>query len=120
MLSFNDKLKAKYKVLLVAYKDLPNEVEKDLNYHFISKINNSDDLRDHDSSGDYRTSAGLDYRTCIYHSWFKDSILKKLNEGYFLGIVEMRKASYDRKENVIKKMEETHTDKILIVDEAEL
>lgn len=117
---FNDVVKTKYKILLVAYKDLSEEVEKELNYHFISKINSLDDLRDDEQCGDYRSSAGLTYRTCVYHSWFRDAIKEKLKNDYILGIVEKRKDSYNEQDNPIKKLEKLHKGNILIVDEAEL
>lgn len=112
------KSEVKYKVLLVAYKDI--EKDNELKKYFISTVQDSDDLRDINQCGDFKGSAGLSYRTSLYHSWFKESILKRLREGYQLGIIEMRKENYEERENLIKELDEKYGENILIVDEAEL
>lgn len=111
---------AKYRILLVAYKDIPEEVDKEINYHFISKISDFSDLRDNMYCGDVKGSSGLSYRTSLYHGWFKDIILEKLREGYTLGIIEMRKESYEKREGILRKIDEEYGDSVLIIDTAEL
>lgn len=112
--------KSKYRILLVAYKDIPIEVDKEINYHFISKINDFNDLRNNEGAGDVKGSSGLSYRTSLYHSWFKDAIVEKLNEGYTLGIIEMRIDSYEKREGILRKIDEEYGDSVLVVDTAEL
>ena len=117
---FLDKNKSgsKYKVLLVAYKDI--EEDNELKRYFISTIDNSEDIRDMDQSGNYRNSAGLSYRTALYHSWFKDTVNKKLSEGYQLGIIETRIEDSEEREKIINKLDEDYGERILVVDEAEI
>ncbi len=117
--SVKDK-EAKYRAILVAFKDLPKEIETNLSYHFVSVVNKSTDIRDHERCGDYKTSLGLNYRTCLYHTWFTKAMEAKLKEGYSLGIVEMRVDSTGIQESKLKKLEEENEGKILLVEEAKL
>ena len=88
----NEKSKStRYKVLLVAYRDLSEEMEKELLYHFISNIKKKKDIEDVISGCD-KSSSGLSYRTCLYHRWFRDLREEKLDEGYKLGMVEIAKS----------------------------
>ena len=111
---------SKYKAILVAYKDLTDEVKKELNFHFISVINELSDLKSGQGCGEYRTSAGLAYRTCIYHKWFRDKIIEMLDKGYTLGIVEIHVSDYYKQEDIIKEMDIEYKENILVVDEAEI
>ncbi len=113
-----NKVESKYRVLLVAYKNL--EDEKELKRHFISIIKKYEDLRDSYQAGDFKGSAGLVYRTSLYHSWFKSNIEKKLKEGYELGIIEMRIEDQQKEEELIEKLDEDYGENILIVERAEI
>ncbi len=109
---------SKYGVILVAYRDI--EKDNELKKHFISTINDSEDIRDINQCGDFRGSAGLLYRTSLYHSWFKKTITEYLRKGYQLGIIEIRKDKYEEREKIIRQLDEKYGENILIVDEAEL
>jgi len=110
---------SKYKVLLVAYKDLTEEMEKELLYYFISNINNKNEIEESITASD-KSSSGLSFRTGIYHNWFKDTILEKLNDGYKLGIVETPKSYGDGDEVKLKELDDKFGDNILIVGTEEL
>lgn len=110
---------SKYKVLLVAYKDLTKEMETELLYYFISNIRNKKEIEENVSASD-KSSSGLSFRTGIYHNWFKDTILERLNEDYKLGIVEIPKSYGDSDEVKLKELDEKFGDNILIVATAEL
>lgn len=105
---------SKYKVLLVAYKDLAEDMEKELLYYFISNIRSKEEIEENVSASD-KSSSGLSFRTGVYHSWFKDTILEKLNEGYKLGIVEIPKSYGNSGEVKLKALDEKFGENILIV-----
>lgn len=110
---------SKYKVLLVAYKDLTEEMEKDLLHYFISTIKNKKEIEENVFGSD-KSSSGLSFRTGIYHKWFKDTILEKLNEEYRLGIVEIPKSYGNSDEIKLKELDEKFGDNILVVATEEL
>lgn len=110
---------AKYKVLLVAYKDLPEEMEKELRYYFISNIKKSKDIEDVVSGSD-KSSSGLSFRTSLYHRWFRNIMVEKLNEGYSLGMVEVARSYGDSDEEKLKELDEKFGDNILIIATEEL
>lgn len=109
----------KYKVLLVAYKGLEAEMENELLYHFISIVRNGDEIRESMSSND-KNLAGLSFRTGLYHTWFKNTMKEKLDEGYKLGIVEMPKSYGDGEEHKLKELHDKFGDLIEIVEVVEL
>lgn len=110
---------SKYKVLLVAYKELAKDMEEKLVYHFISSIKSKEEIEEN-TSGSEKGFAGLSFRTGLYHNWFKETILQKLNEGYKLGIVEIPKSYGDNQEILLKELDEEFGDNILIVATEEL
>lgn len=109
----------KYRVLLVAYKDLTEKVENDLAYYFISSIRSKKEIEDN-SFGVDRSTSGLTYRTGLYHDWFKKAILQKLDEGYKLGIVEIPKSYGNRVEVILRELDEKFGDEIIIVESQDL
>lgn len=110
---------SKYKVALVAYKDLSEDIEKDLLYNFISNITTKEDIQEN-SSDVYKNCSGLSYRTSLYHKWFKDKILKKINEGYRLGIVEIPKSYGNSYEVKLRELDKKFGDHILVIATEEL
>lgn len=110
---------AKYKVLLVAYKDLDESVEAELGYYFISSIKNKNDIEENVIASD-RSSSGLSFRNGIYHNWFKDKMLEKLKEGYKLGMVEIPISYGDSDVEILKELDDKFGDNILIVATEEL
>lgn len=110
---------SKYKVLLVAYKDLDESVESELAYYFISSVKSKKDIGENIIASD-KSSSGLSFRTGIYHNWFKEIILKRLEEGYKLGIVETPKSYGEKDEEILKELDEKFGDKILIIATEEL
>ena len=110
---------SKYKVLLVAYRDLGEDMEKELLYHFISNIRNREEI-DGSSSGSDKSASGLSFRTSLYHNWFKNIILEKLDHGYKLGIVEIPKSYGNSDEVKLKELDEKFGDNIEIVAKEEL
>lgn len=109
----------KYKVLLVAYKDLNEEMEKELLYYFVSNIRSKSQIEENISASD-KSSSGLSFRTGIYHNWFREAMLERLSEGYNLGIVEIPKSYGDSDEVKLKELDDKFGDNILIVGTEEL
>lgn len=105
---------------MLAYKDIPEELESKLKYYFISIIREFDDIADTNECGDYRSCAGLTYRTCIYHKWFKTSILERLNQGYEMGLVEIREVDDDKKLKDLKRMIKESAGNIIIVEKVRI
>ena len=118
MVKGKNEVESKYRVLLVAYKNLENP--KELKKHFISIIKKYEDLRDSYQAGDFKGSAGLVYRTSLYHSWFKSKIEEKLKEGYELGIIEMRIEDHQAEEELIEKLSKDYGENVIIVERAEI
>lgn len=110
---------SKYKVLLVAYKDLSEEMEKELLYYFISNVRKKKDIEDVVSGSD-RGSSGLSFRTSLYHKWFRDMMEKKLDEGYNLGMVEIARSYGDSDAKKLKELDDKFGDNILIIATEEL
>ena len=109
----------KYKVLLVAYKDLSEEMEKELLYYFISNVRKKKDIKDLILGSD-KSLSGSSFRTCVYHKWFKDIMIEKLDEGYKLGLVEIAKSYGDSDAKKLKELDDKFGDNILIVATEEL
>lgn len=107
----------KYKAYLLAYKDLEKAEEKDLRYHFISNIANEDRIRE-DLQGIDKVATGMSFRVGLYHNWFKDEILRKLEEGYKLGIMEIQKSYRESGEKTLEELKEKYN--LLIVDQGEM
>ncbi|MBU5425316.1 hypothetical protein KQI41_02725 [Tissierella pigra] len=118
MLGKKESQDAKYKVLLVAYKDLTEEMENELHYYFISNIRSKEEIEE--NYGMDKSSSGLSFRTGLYHKWFKETILQKIEEGYSLGIVEISKSYGDSEEMKLKELDEKFGDSILILETQEL
>lgn len=110
---------AKFKVLLVAYKDLPAEMEKELLYYFTSNVRKVKDIEDVISGSD-KSSSGLSFRTSLYHKWFKDIMIEKLDEGYNLGMVEIARSYGDSDAEKLKELDDKFGDNILIIATEEL
>ena len=105
---------AKYKVLLVAYKDLDIKTEDELAEHFIEIIKNKEDILE-DFNVNTRNSLSFSHRVNLYKSWFKEDILENLDNGYNLGIVEIPKSYGDSYEKVLQELDEKFGDKIIII-----
>lgn len=110
---------SRFKVLLVAYKELSEEKEKELVHYFISNIRKKKDIEDVISGCD-KSSSGLSYRTCLYHRWFRDIMEEKLEEGYKLGMVEIARSYGETDENKLKELDDKFGDNILIIASEEL
>ncbi|HZK32950.1 MAG TPA: hypothetical protein VFC60_00490 [Tissierellaceae bacterium] len=110
---------SKFKVLLVAYKDLSEEMEKELLYYFVSNVRKKRDIEDVISGSD-KSSSGLSYRTSLYHRWFRDIMEEKLDEGYNLGMVEIARSYGDSDAKKLKELDDKFGDDILIIATEEL
>lgn len=112
-------LQSKYKVYLIAYKDLDEDANKRLLKHFISFIRGTEDLEVHDS-GNPKGSAGLDFRLSLYIKEFRDTIVSYLDKGYSLGICEMQLEYIETQGKILQNLDKEFGEDVLIVSEMEL
>lgn len=112
-------LKSKYKIYLIAYKNLDEEANKRLLKHFISFIRGTKDL-EVDGIGNPKGSAGLDFRVSLYIKEFKDTILSYLHKGYSLGICEMELEYIDTQGKILQNLDKEYGEDVMIVSEMEL
>ena len=112
-------LESKYKIYLIAYKDLDEDANKRLSKHFINFIKGTEDLDVHDA-GNPKGSAGLDFRISIYIKEFRDTIVSYLDKGYSLGICEMELQYIETQGKILKDLDKEFGEDVLIVSEMEL
>ena len=112
-------LEPKYKVYLIAYKNLDEETSKRLLKHFIRFISKSEDLEITDTTNP-KGSAGLDFRVSIYMKEFEDTIVDYLNKGYSLGICEMQLEYIETQGKILKNLDKKYGEDVEIVSEMEL
>lgn len=111
--------KSKYKIYLIAYKNLDEEANKRLLKHFISFIRGSEDLEAHDI-GNFKGSAGLDFRVSLYLKEFEDTIKSYLDKGYNLGICEMQLEYIETQGKILQNLDKEYGEDVMIVSEMEL
>lgn len=109
----------KYKVMLVAYKDVEDNIKSSLNkysvFHIVDKSFKSKNL-----NSNCGRSFNLNDRIQMYLGWFKDSILNSLEDGYVLDIIEIPKSYGDNQEIVLHELDEVYGDKVLVIDKIEI
>lgn len=112
-------LESKYKVYLIAYKDLDEQANKRLLKHFISFIRGAEDLEAHDMVNP-KGSAGLDFRVSLYIKEFKDTIVSYLEKGYSLGVCEMELEYIETQGKILENLDKEYGKDVMIASEMEL
>ncbi|WP_416197116.1 MAG: DUF4288 domain-containing protein [Sporanaerobacter sp.] len=110
----------KYKVYLVAYKNLDENVVDILTKYSVYHVDNEDDLKvlnEHVSSG--RTFS-LNERIYIYLESFEEKIREKLKEDYVLDIIEVPKSYGAARGNMLIEFDIEFGDDIIVVDTMEI
>ncbi len=110
----------KYKVALVAYKDVPEGV-KDITYkHSVCNIDNLDDFQDmlvnQTNYGSQGRNFNLNDRVGIYFGWFKEDILNNLRDKYRIGIVEYHKSYLATDYSELERAAEKYSSNFKILD----
>ena len=115
----NSGSKSKYKIYLIAYKNLDEEANKRLLKHFISFIKGTEDLEAHDMVNP-KGSAGLEFRVSLYIKEFKDTIVSYLEKGYSLGVCEMELEYIETQGRILQNLDKEYGEDVMIVSEMEL
>ncbi|NLW40172.1 MAG: hypothetical protein GXY96_04510 [Tissierellia bacterium] len=114
------KPKIKYKVLLIAYKDVDKKIKDIITKYSVLNIQDKDIvLRQTKYPGSGR-SFDLNDRISIYLGWFKDRIVEKLDKGYTLDIIEIHKSYGNRIEQVLSALPLIYGDDIVVLDMQEV
>lgn len=103
----------KYKVLIVAYRNIDEKILEKISNYSIKKLENADDLENVNTF----CSRGFDLndRICIYLGWFKDEAREKLNEGYNVSILELPIKTSGSKVDVIEFLDAAYEDDLLVL-----
>lgn len=106
-------MKYKYTILAVAYKDIEPEIEAKINAYSIRKIDEADELKNFCT---YGRQFDQDSRVCIYLEWYQKNILKFLNDGYVVVLMEI---PFNSNEPIVKAFNEIDIelgDKVLVIE----
>lgn len=116
--------RTKYKVMLLAYKDVEDRVRKIITKYSVCSISNEDNFKDLlRQQTNYQGSGrgfNLNDRVNIYLGWFKDKISVKLEEGYKLDIIELHRSYGDTREELLKALDIEYGQDILVLGIEEL
>ncbi|NMA86705.1 MAG: hypothetical protein GX968_05195 [Tissierellia bacterium] len=118
------KRETKFKVILLAYKEVDDRVKNIITRYSVCNIKNMESfkelLRDQTNYQGSGRDFNLNDRVVIYLGWFKASIEEKLGEGYILDIIEVHKSYGNTREELLKSLDIAYGDDILIVDMEEI
>ena len=106
----------KFTVVLVAYKDIPKEVELKIKERMLREIDEPSDIDLHSSLIGLRGSMNLNSRTDIYIDWYRKAIRNHLSKGYNLALLEL---PFDNKKDKVKALnhlDEEYGDNILVLE----
>ncbi|CCQ94240.1 hypothetical protein CULT_1760007 [[Clostridium] ultunense Esp] len=112
--------KSKYKVLLVAYKDIDQKTKNIITKYSVCNIKNKDVFLGQTNYQGSGRNFNLNDRVSIYIGWFKDQIIEKLDQGYTLDIVEIHKSYGNTREELLKVLDIEYGDNILVLDIQEI
>lgn len=110
----------KYRTLLVAYKSIDENVKDMITKYSVYHIDEEEDLlllNKHVSSG---RNFSFNERIYFYLKSFKEDILKKLEEGYNLDIIELPKSYGTSRRTMLEEFDVQFGDDIFVVDEIEI
>lgn len=106
----------KFTVLLVAYKDIPLEVEYKIKDRMLKSIQSLNDIDINSSLNGLRGSMNLNSRTDIYMDWYKKAIKNHLNRGYSLALLELPYDINKERVEVLNHLDEEYGDNILVLE----
>lgn len=111
----NISIQPKYKVFVVAYKNIDDKIKNIVTKYSVFNIKNKDVfLRQTDYQGSGR-NFNLNDRISIYLGWFKDEIIEKLDEGYNMDIIEIHRSYDDPREHMLKALNTEYGDNIVLL-----
>lgn len=105
---------AKYKVVVIAYKNIEKRIIDKISMYSIRDIKTSDDL---DNTSTYSAKGfNMNDRVNIYLGWFKDTINKKLLEGYEVSILELPAKGDCHEIDIIEFLDVAYEQDLIIVE----
>lgn len=110
----------KYKAYLVAYKNLDKNVVEIITRYSVYHIEQMEDLDVLHEFASSERSFSLNERIEIYLKNFIGNIQKKVDEGYFLDIIELPKSYGKSREDMLIEFDIQFGEDILVVDTMEL
>lgn len=111
----NISIQPKYKVFVVAYKNIDDKIKNIVTKYSVFNIKNKDVfLRQTNYQGSGR-NFNLNDRISIYSGWFKDEIIEKLDEGYNMDIIEIHRSYDDPREHMLKALNTEYGDNIVLL-----
>jgi hypothetical protein len=114
----------KYRVMLLAYKEIDDRVKNIITKHSVCNIKSKESLKELLRDQTNYQGSGRDFnlndRIGIYLGWFKDEIAEKLEEGYTLDIIEVHKSYGSTSEELLRALDIEYGDNIIVVDMVEL
>lgn len=111
----NISIQPKYKVFVVAYKNIDDKIKNIVTKYSVFNIKNKDVfLRQTNYQGSGR-NFNLNDRISIYLGWFKDEIIEKLDEGYNMDIIEIYRSYDDPREHMLKALNTEYGDNIVLL-----
>lgn len=106
----------KYTVVLVAYKDIPIDVEKKIKERMLRNIKSADEVNLSSSLVGLRGSMNSNSRSDIYLDWYRNSIREYLKKGYEIAILELHYDINNERMAVIKYLDEEYGDNLLVIE----
>lgn len=109
---------SKFKVFLIAYRDVAPQVEKIL---LNSSVRVIDEVRDLEMTEGFCSKGfNLNSRLCIYVDWFKDQAVEKLREGYKLAILEVPGSVGASKSDLLSTLDIGYEEEILVLESVDV
>jgi len=108
----------KYRVFLIAYRNLDTRVEKVLTNSSVKVLDELEDL----NQTEMFCSRGinLNNRVCIYLDWFKDKIKEKIQKDYKVAILEVPQAVGKTKAELLNELDISFEEDILVLETIEV
>lgn len=108
----------KYKVLVIAYKNVDKKILDKISRYSIKTIDSADDMEN--VSTFCSRGFNMNDRICIYLGWFKDEAKEKLKEGYEISILELPHKISDNKVEVIEFLDAAYEDDLLVIGKVDV
>ncbi|MEW9122208.1 MAG: hypothetical protein AB2421_05795 [Thermotaleaceae bacterium] len=113
------KSKEKYKVMIVAYKDIDEATEKKIQKYALRKIKTIEQLEnDRNFHSNSPKAFSMNDRISIYISWINEDAKEKIQKGYTIAILELPiEKSEGKVVGTLKALDIVFEDNILILAE---
>ncbi len=106
----------KYTVVLVAFKDIPNEVEAKLKERMLRQINDPTEIDFNSSLIGLRGSMNSNSRADIYLDWYRNAIWNYLKKGYKIALLELPFDIKMERVEALRHLDEEYGDDLLVIE----